>query len=79
MLMKFCEMVIRENYAKYFVQPVIISQAECGYDGSGRRNAPPEVVHLTAKLILILLDVQKKRLEKGFYQGFLTNHIFGAY
>jgi len=56
---------IRENYAKYLVQPVIISQAEFGYDGSGRRNAPPEVVHLSAKLILNLLDAQKKRLERG--------------
>lgn len=56
---------IRENYAKYLVLPIVVSQAEFGYDGSGRRNAPPEVVHLTAKLILNLLNVQKKRLEKG--------------
>ena len=52
------------------VQPLVLSQATCGYDGSGRRNAPPEVVHLTAKSVLNLLEVQKKRLEKGL--GLIT-------
>lgn len=56
---------IRENYSQYLVQPLVLSQSTCGYDGSGRRNAPPEVLHLTAKLVLNLLEVQKKRLEKG--------------
>ena len=56
---------IKENYPKYMVHSVVISQSICGYDDSGRRNAPPEVVHLTAKLILCILNIQKKRLEKG--------------
>jgi hypothetical protein len=56
---------IKENYLKYLVQPVILSQSASGFDESGRRNAPPEVVHFTAKVVLSLLDIQKKRLEKG--------------
>ena len=56
---------IKEVYPKYLVYPLILSQSTCGYDESGRRNSPPEVVHITAKLILNLLDVQRNRLEKG--------------
>lgn len=56
---------VKENYSKYLVQPLVLSQSSCGYDDSGRRNAPPEVIHLTARTVLSLLDVQKKRFEKG--------------
>jgi hypothetical protein len=56
---------IRENCPQYLVQPLILSQSTFGYDESGRRNAPPEVVHMTAKLVLSLLEIQRKRLEQG--------------
>jgi hypothetical protein len=56
---------IKEVYPQYLICPMIISQSTCGYDESGKRNAPPEVIHLTAKLILNLLDVQRDRLEQG--------------
>jgi hypothetical protein len=56
---------INELYPRYLVQPLIFSQSKCGYDESGRRTAPPEVVHLTAKTMLSLLDVQKRRLEQS--------------
>jgi hypothetical protein len=56
---------IKEVYPQYLIHPLILSQSTCGYDESGRRNAPPEVVHMTAKLILSLLDVQRNRLEEG--------------
>jgi hypothetical protein len=56
---------VKESYPSYFVQPLVLSQSTCGYDDSGRRNAPPEVVHLTAKILLCLLTMQKERLEKG--------------
>jgi hypothetical protein len=55
---------VKESYPNYFVQPLVISQTTCGYDDSGRRNAPPEVVHLTAKVLLSLLNIQKEQLEK---------------
>jgi hypothetical protein len=61
---------IKESYPQYLVQPLILSQSTCGYDESGRRNAPPEVVHMTAKLVLSLLDIQRKRLEQGL--GLIT-------
>lgn len=56
---------ITEHYSQYLVLPLILSQSTCGYDESGRRSAPPEVVHITAKTALTLLEVQKKRLEHG--------------
>jgi len=56
---------VKENYPKYLVQPLVFSQSICGYDDSGRRNSPPEVVHLTPKALLSLLGIQKKRLEEG--------------
>jgi len=56
---------VKESFSKYLVQPLVLSQSTCGYDESGRRNAPPEVLHLTAKTVLNLLNVQKERLEKG--------------
>ena len=61
---------IKENYPQYLVLPLILSQATCGFDESGRRNAPPEVVHITARAALSLLDVQKKRYEQGL--GLIT-------
>lgn len=60
----FCRK-IKELFPKYLVHPLILSQSKCGYDASGRRAAPPEVVHMTAKEVLSLLDVQKGLLEDG--------------
>lgn len=57
---------VKELYPKYLVQPLILSQSELGYNDSGRRTAPPEVVHFTAKDVLNLLDIQKKRLEQAW-------------
>jgi hypothetical protein len=54
---------IREYYPKYLVHTLVISQSKCGYDSSGREQAPPEVIHITAKCLLSLLDLQEKQLE----------------
>jgi hypothetical protein len=56
---------IQELYPQYFVHTIIMSQSLYGYDSSGREQAPPEVIHLNTKTMLNLLDLQKKRLEKG--------------
>jgi len=56
---------IQELYPQYFVHTIIMSQSPYGYDSSGREQAPPEVLHLNTKTMLNLLDLQKKRLEKG--------------
>ena len=56
---------IQELYPQYLVHTVIMSQSICGYDSSGREQAPPEVLHVSCRVMLKLLDLQKKRLEKG--------------
>jgi len=56
---------IQEFYPKYLVHTIVISQSVCGYDSSGREQAPPEVIHLTSKILLTLLDIQEKQLEKN--------------
>jgi len=56
---------IKEFYPKYLVHTLIVSQSTYGYDSSGREQAPPEVLHLNSKLLLGLLDLQEKRLEKN--------------
>jgi hypothetical protein len=56
---------IMESYPKYMVHTTVISQSICGYDSSGREQSPPEVVHMTARVLLTLLDIQEKQLEKG--------------
>jgi len=56
---------IQEAYPRYLVHTLVLSQSAYGYDQSGREQAPPEVLHVTSKVILSILDVQKKRLEKG--------------
>ena len=56
---------IQELYPEYLVHTIIMSQSMCGYDSSGRDQAPPEVLHLNSKAILNLLDLQKRRLQKG--------------
>jgi len=56
---------IKEFYPKYLVHTAVISQSTSGYDSSGREQAPPEVLHITSKVLLSLLDLQEKRLEKG--------------
>ena len=56
---------IQELYPDYLVHTIIMSQSMSGYDSSGREQAPPEVLHLNAKAILHLLDLQKRRLDKG--------------
>lgn len=56
---------IHEAYPKYLVHTVVLSQSTYGYDQSGKEQAPPEVLHVTSKVLLSILDLQKKRLEKG--------------
>ena len=56
---------IQELYPEYSVHTIIMSQSIFGYDSSGRDQAPPEVLHLNSKTILNLLDIQKRRLQKG--------------
>jgi len=56
---------IQEQYPEYLAHTIIMSQSTCGYDSSGRDQAPPEVLHLSSKAILNLLDLQKNRLQKG--------------
>jgi len=56
---------IQEFYPKYLVHTIVISQSMYGYDSSGREQAPPEVVHITSKVLLTLLDLQEKQLEKN--------------
>ena len=56
---------IQELYPEYLTHTIIMSQSTCGYDSSGRDQAPPEVLHLSSKAILNLLDLQKNRLQKG--------------
>jgi len=56
---------IQELYPQYLVHTIIVSQSICGYDSSGQEQAPPEVLHLNNKTILNLLDLQKRRLERG--------------
>lgn len=56
---------IQELYPQYLVHTIIVSQSTYGYDSSGREQAPPEVLHLSSKAMLNLLDLQKKRLDKG--------------
>jgi len=56
---------IQEIYPQYLVHTIITSQSTCGYDSSGKEQAPPEVLHLTNKTLLSALDLQKKRLEAG--------------
>jgi len=56
---------IQELYPQYLVHTTIMSQSIYGYDSSGREQAPPEVLHLNSKTMLNLLDLQKRRLEKG--------------
>jgi len=56
---------IQEAYPKYFVHSMVLSQSRYGYDQSGREQAPPEVLHITSKVMLSILDLQKKLLEKG--------------
>ncbi|MCJ7560016.1 hypothetical protein MUO79_05285, partial [Candidatus Bathyarchaeota archaeon] len=54
---------IKEVYPKYLVHTIVVSQSKCGYDSSGREQAPPEVIHITAKSLLCLLNMQEKQLE----------------
>jgi hypothetical protein len=55
---------ISEAFAGYLVQTLVISRSKVGYDSSGREQAPPEVVHLTADLLLKALDLQLARVKK---------------
>lgn len=56
---------IKETFPDYLVHTAIVSRSICGYDSSGREQAPPEVVHLNYKILLELLETQKSLLEKG--------------
>jgi hypothetical protein len=56
---------IRELHPKYLIHTMIVSQSVCGYDSSGREQAPPEVVHLNSKTLLSLLAMQEELLEKN--------------
>lgn len=66
---------IEERFSNYLVQPVVVSRSDIGYDPSGRNLAPPEVIHLTANGIIRMLELQKKRLDKG-ESLILPTHIF---
>jgi hypothetical protein len=57
---------VKEFYPKYLIHTLIVSQSTSGYDSSGREQAPPEVLHLNSKILLGLLDLQEKRLERDF-------------
>jgi len=56
---------IKEAFSDYLVHTVIVSRSTFGYDSSAKEQASPEVMHLNHKILLGLLDWQKKRLEKG--------------
>jgi len=56
---------IGETFPNYVVQSLVVSRSRTGYDSSGREQAPPEVVHFTADLLLKLLDLQLERVQKS--------------
>jgi hypothetical protein len=58
---------IKEFYPKYLVHTIVVSQSIYGYDSSGREQAPPEVLHITSKVLLTLLDLQEKHLENNLH------------
>lgn len=66
---------IEERFSEYLVQPVVVSRSCIGYDPSGRNLAPPEVIHLTANGIIRILELQKRRLDRG-ESLILPTHIF---
>ena len=66
---------IQERFSDYLVQPVVVSRSKIGYDPSGRNLAPPEVIHVTAGGIIRILELQKKRLDRG-ESLILPAHIF---
>ena len=66
---------IQERFSDYLVQPIVVSRSNIGYDPSGRNLAPPEVIHLTANGIIRILELQKKRLDRG-ESLILSTHIF---
>jgi len=66
---------IQERFSDYLVQPMVVSRSNVGYDPSGRNLAPPEVIHLTANGIIRILELQKKRLDRGG-SLILPTHIF---
>ena len=64
---------IKENYQNYLIHTVVFSQSKFGFDSSGREQAPPEVLHITARTLLCLLELQEKQLEKDL--RLITPHI----
>jgi len=66
---------IKERFSDYLVQSMVVSRSNIGYDPSGRNLAPPEVIHLTANGIIKILDLQKKKLDRG-EPLILPTHIF---
>jgi hypothetical protein len=68
---------IREVFPNYLVHTMVVSQSTCGYDSSGQEQAPPEVIHLTSRVLLTLLDLQEKRMEQNL-PLITPNHIMLA-
>ena len=56
---------IKRAFPDYLVHKIIVSRSKVGYDSSGKDQAPPEVVHVSHKILLSLLEEQESRLEKG--------------
>lgn len=56
---------IAESFPDYLVQSLVVSRSKVGYDSSGREQAPPEVVHLTADLLIEALKMQASRARKS--------------
>jgi len=56
---------IKEKYKGYVVHLVVASRSKVGYDTSGREQASPEVIHLTAGVLLRLMDLQLARAREG--------------
>lgn len=62
-------------FPEYHVVPVVISRSKIGYDPSGRDLAPPEVVHLTHRCLLSMLEFQRRRISAGG-NLILPSHVF---
>jgi len=66
---------VKEIFKDYLIQPIIISRSKIGYDPSGIKNAPPEVIHITSDVIIRLLEFQVNRVSSG-KNLILPSHIF---
>jgi hypothetical protein len=54
---------VRLEYPKYVVFPIVVSRSKCGFDQSGRDQATPDVVHITEKILMGIIEQQREQLN----------------